>query len=87
VVEKYSWFAIPDHHWSFFKHVTSGHQMSQNPIYHLKFKGTKAKLKTKDKLEKGRAMKQGRQHRARQHKEAWAKFEPDLAKYNRKKVE
>lgn len=32
-------------------------------------------------------MKQGRQHRARQHKEAWAKFEPDLAKYNRKKVE
>ena len=32
-------------------------------------------------------MKQGRQHRARQRKEAWIRYESDLAEYNRRKSE
>ena len=32
-------------------------------------------------------MKQGRQHHARQRKEAWIRYESDLAKYNRRKLE
>ena len=32
-------------------------------------------------------MKQGRQRRARQRKEAWIKYESDLAEYDRRKSE
>jgi hypothetical protein len=34
ILEKYSWFVVPDHHWSLEKHPTSGYQMNLNPIYH-----------------------------------------------------
>ena len=37
--------------------------------------------------ERRNKLKQGRQRRARQRKEAWIKYESDLAEYNRKKSE
>ena len=37
--------------------------------------------------ERRNKLKQGCQHRARQRKEAWIKYESDLAEYNRRKSE
>ena len=37
--------------------------------------------------ERKNKLKQGRQHRARQRKEAWIRYESDLAEYNRRKSE
>ena len=37
--------------------------------------------------ERKNKLKQGRQRRAKQRKEAWIKYESDLAKYNRRKSE
>ena len=37
--------------------------------------------------ERRNKLKQGRQHRARQRKEAWVRYESDLAEYNRRKSE
>ena len=37
--------------------------------------------------ERKNKLKQGRQHRARQRKEAWIRYKLDLAKYNRRKSE
>ena len=37
--------------------------------------------------ERRNKLKQGRQHHARQRKEAWIRYESDLAKYNRRKSE
>ena len=37
--------------------------------------------------ERRNKLKQGRQRRARQRKEAWIKYESDLAEYDRKKLE
>jgi len=37
--------------------------------------------------ERRNKLKQGRQHRARQRKEAWERYESDLAEYNRRKSE
>ena len=37
--------------------------------------------------ERKNKLKQGRQHRARQRKEAWIRYESDLAKYNRRRLE
>jgi hypothetical protein len=37
--------------------------------------------------ERKNKLKEGRRRRARQHKEAWTRYESDLAKYDRKKPE
>ena len=37
--------------------------------------------------ERKNKLKQGRQHRARQHKEAWIRYESELAEYDRRKSE
>ena len=37
--------------------------------------------------ERRNKLKQGRQRRARQRKEAWVKYESDMAQYNRRKLE
>ena len=37
--------------------------------------------------ERKNKLKQGRQHRARQRKEAWIRYESDLSEYNRRKLE
>ena len=37
--------------------------------------------------ERKNKLKQGRQRRAKQRKEAWIKYESDLAEYNRRKLE
>jgi hypothetical protein len=53
ILEKYSWFVIPDHHWSPQKHPTSYHQMNPNPIYHPLPRGLIVKLKARNKPERG----------------------------------
>jgi hypothetical protein len=45
------------------------------------------KLKARNKPKRRNKLKQGRRHRARQRKEAWARYESDLAEYNRRKLE
>ena len=42
------------------------------------------KIKSKPEKEKNK-LKQGRQRRARQRKEAWIRYESDLAEYDRRK--
>ena len=49
MLEKYSWFAVPDHYWVLQKHPTSDHQTNPNPIYH----DMMVKPKARNKLEKG----------------------------------
>jgi hypothetical protein len=53
IPKKYSWFVIPDHHWSLQKHLTSSHQMNPNPIYHPLPRGMIVKLKARNKPERG----------------------------------
>lgn len=43
---------------------------------------TKSQKQTRERRNK---LKQGRQHRARQRKEAWTRYELDLAEYNKRK--
>jgi hypothetical protein len=46
------------------------------------------KLKARDKPEKRmNKLKQGRRRCARQHKEAWARYESNLAEYNKRRSE
>ena len=44
------------------------------------------RIKSKPEKEKNK-LKQGRQHRARQRKEAWIRYESELAEYDRRKLE
>jgi hypothetical protein len=53
ILNKYSWFVVPDHHWSLQTHPTLGHQMNLNPIYHPFPRGMIVKLKAINKLERG----------------------------------
>ena len=70
------------------KHPMSGHQMNLSPTYHPLLRATMVRPRIKGKPEKRRnKLKQGRQRRARQRKEAWIKYESDLAEYNRRKSE
>ena len=64
-----------------------GLQMNPNPTYHHLPRGMMVRPRVRGKLERKNKLKQGRQHRAKQHKEAWIKYELDLAKYNRRKSE
>jgi hypothetical protein len=52
ILEKYSWFVIPDHRWSLQKHPTLGHQMNPNPIYHPLPRDTIVKPKARNKSER-----------------------------------
>jgi hypothetical protein len=51
ILEKYSWFIVPDHHWSLQKHPTLGHLMNLNPMYHPSPRGMIVKLKARNKPE------------------------------------
>jgi hypothetical protein len=53
ILEKYSWFVVPDHRWSLQTHQTSGHQMNPNPIYHPLPRDTIVKPKARNKPERG----------------------------------
>ena len=53
VLEKYSWFVVPDHCWPLQKHPTSGRQMNLNPRYHPSPGGMTVKLKAKSKPKRG----------------------------------
>jgi hypothetical protein len=53
ILEKYSWFVIPDHHWSLRKHPSLGYQMNPNLIYHPLPRGTVVKLKARNKPGRG----------------------------------
>jgi hypothetical protein len=62
--------------------------MNQSPTYHPTLWSIMARLKAKDKPEKRRnKLKQGRRRWAQQRKEAWVRYELDMAEYNRKKSE
>jgi hypothetical protein len=53
MLERYSWFAIPDHCWVLQKHPTSDHQTSPNPIYHPSPKDMMTKPRARNKPERG----------------------------------
>ena len=84
--EKYSWFVVLDHHWSPPEalDIRSSDESESNisPFaqgYDGEIENQKQARERKNKL------KQGRQRRARQRKEAWIRYESDLAEYNRRK--
>ena len=87
-LEKYSWFAILDHHWSppEVPDVRSSDESESNisPFIQGHDGETESQRQVRERKNK---LKQGRQRRAKQRKEAWIKYESDLAEYNRRKSE
>ena len=86
--EKYSWFDVLDHHWSppEAPDIRSSDESKTNisPFIQGHDGETENQKQARERRNK---LKQGRQHRARQRKEAWIRYESDLAEYNRRKSE
>ena len=85
---KYSCFAVLDHHWSPLEapDIRSSDESESNisPFIQGHDGETENQKQARERRNK---LKQGRQRRARQRKEAWIKYESDLAKYDRRKSE
>ena len=86
--EKYSWFTVLDHHWSppEAPDIRSSDESESNisPFTQGHDGETKNQKQARERRNK---LKQGRQRCARQRKEAWIRYESDLAEYNRRKSE
>ena len=64
-----------------------GHRMNLSPTYHPLPRGTMVRPRVRGKPERKNKLKQGHQCHGKQRKEAWIRYESDLAEYNRRKSE